>query len=211
MSGPEAPAVDRYPPRLDYLRVLAQEIDDRGLEPFVVVALGAMIDEWNTTHPSDANFFNSAMGSNLPLAIGLALARPSRLVLLLDTDGSLLMTLGALCTLASVHPPNLRVMVLDNESYAYTGGQPTATAGEADIAAIARGCGVAQASSVVTTDEFRERVAHFLDDEGLGFVVVKASSPPGVSLPRGFTRLESKYRFVRYVERSEQLSILPNR
>lgn len=200
-----------YPHRIDYLRALAVGIDRLGLEPLVVVALGAMIDEWNATHPSDANFFNSAMGSNLPLAVGLALALPHRMVILLDTDGSELMTLGALTTVGTLRPANLRVVVVDNESYAYTGGQPSATAGVADLAAIARGCGIADAIHVSTVAEFEGAIDGALRGNSLSYMVVKASSPPGVSLPRGFTRLESKYRFVRCVERQEKLSILPNR
>jgi len=200
-----------YPNRIEYLRALAAEIDRRRLEPLVVVALGAMIDEWNATHPADANFFNSAMGSNLPLALGLALALPHRLVVLLDTDGSQLMTLGALTTLATLRPANLRVLVMDNESYAYTGGQPSATAGVADLEAIARGCGIADPRRVSTLAEFEGAIGEALRDSRLCYMIVKASSPPGMGLPRGFTRLESKYRFVRYVERQENVSILPNR
>jgi thiamine pyrophosphate-dependent acetolactate synthase large subunit-like protein len=201
-----------YPPRDQCLGALAEELDRGRPDALVVVSLGGMIDEWHAVRPSDANFFNSAMGSSLPLATGLALARPNRLVVLLDTDGSLLMTLGALCTFARLRPRNLGVIVMDNESYAYTGGQPSATAGPADLVAIARGCGIEDAAEVVTADAFRAAAVALIERPvGAGFVVAKVSSETGHTRPRGFTRVEAMYRFVRQLERTEGVEILPNR
>ena len=75
------------------------------------------------------------------MALGLALALPHRKVVAFDGDGSLLLNLGSLATMANQHPRNLIHIVFDNECYESSRGAPTATAGQADLAAIARGCG----------------------------------------------------------------------
>ena len=78
------------------------------------------------------------MGLASSIGLGLALARPDVRVFVLDGDGSLLMNLGSLATIGLLHPPNLVVIVMDNEEYATTGGQPTPTAYGADLDAAAR-------------------------------------------------------------------------
>jgi phosphonopyruvate decarboxylase len=90
-----------------------------------------------------------SMGLASSIALGVSLAQPSRRVIALDGDGSLLMNLGALATIGSLRPPNLLVVVWDNEVYGTTGGQPTATASGVDLAAVARAMGLD--ACVVTT------------------------------------------------------------
>lgn len=190
--------------RLDCLRELAPLMHD----DLAVVALGGTTDEWSHVRPSDANFYNVGMGTNVPLAMGLAFALPHRRVTLLDTDGSQLMTLGALCTLANHPPSNLRVFVMDNESYAYTGNQPTATAGKADLGALARAAGIEQAVSVAKIDEFRTIATHAMSGEGLRYIVAKVETAAPSGFTRGFDHLEAKYRFVRHVEKLERKQIM---
>ena len=84
-----------------------------------------------------------SMGLAVPIALGVALAQRERGVVALEGDGSLLMQLGCLSTIGALQPPNLLIIVMDNARYQITGGQPTATAGPADLAAVARGCGIA--------------------------------------------------------------------
>jgi thiamine pyrophosphate-dependent acetolactate synthase large subunit-like protein len=83
-----------------------------------------------------------AMGQCSSLALGIALARPDVRVVCLDGDGSLLMNLGSLCTIATLAPRNYALVVWDNEVHQTTGGQPTATAFRSSLAAIARGAGI---------------------------------------------------------------------
>jgi sulfopyruvate decarboxylase subunit beta len=187
------------------LQVLADLVTDE----LAVVALGRTSDEWTRLKPRDANFFNVAMGSNLPLAVGLALGLPHRTVVLLDTDGCQLMTLGAVCTLGNLQPPNLRCFIMDNSSYAYIGGLPSATAGRADLAAIARGAGVEQATSASDLDTFARLARQALAGDRLSYVVARVAMQPGRAGRRGFDHVEAKYRFVRYVERTEGRQILP--
>ena len=94
-----------------------------------------------------------SMGTVSSIGLGLALARPDRRVIALDGDGSLLMNLGALATIAACRPSNLVLLVWDNQAYATTGGQPTGTAGLADLAAVARGAGIERAVTVRTRKE----------------------------------------------------------
>lgn len=105
--------------------------------------------------------FVGAMGQAAPFALGLAMARPEKRVLLITGDGELLMGLGALATIANRAPANLAILVLDNEAYEETGRQATATAGRADLEAIARGCGFG-ATRTVTQEEPIEPLREFL-------------------------------------------------
>src|SRR6266404_4211842 len=113
---------------VDCIKALVPFIKDQ----FVVLSLGRVAEEWADQCPRDGNFFDSGMGTALP----------HRDVIVLDTDGSVLMLLSALTTLAQYPPPNLKIFIFDNEAYEGTGSQPTATAGTTDIAAIARGARV---------------------------------------------------------------------
>jgi thiamine pyrophosphate-dependent acetolactate synthase large subunit-like protein len=96
-----------------------------------------------------------SMGLASSIGLGLALARPELRVIVLDGDGSLLMNLGSLATIGLLRPNNLIVIVMDNEEYATTGGQPTPTAHGADLAGAARAMGIATATTVRTEGELR--------------------------------------------------------
>ena len=96
-----------------------------------------------------------SMGLASSIGLGLALARPDLRVIVLDGDGSLLMNLGSLATIGLLRPTNLIVIVMDNEEYATTGGQPTPTAHGADLAGAARAMGIATATTVRTEGELR--------------------------------------------------------
>jgi thiamine pyrophosphate-dependent acetolactate synthase large subunit-like protein len=86
------------------------------------------------------NFYMlGSMGLAVPIALGVALAQPQRRVIAVEGDGSLLMQLGSLATVATLAPRNLAIVVMDNGVYQITGGQPTATSGGCDLVAIANG------------------------------------------------------------------------
>lgn len=188
------------------LEVLSALVRDE----LVVVSLGHTSDVWGRVNQRDANIYNVAMGANLPLSIGLAYAVPERTVVLLDTDGCQLMLLGAVCTLGNLQPPNLRVFVFDNGAYARTAALPSATAGRTDLAAIARGAGIAQATTVSELDEFEAAARTALAADRLTYVVAKVEPATGRSGPRGFDNTEAKYRFVRHIERATGRRILPD-
>lgn len=164
--------------------------------------------EWHAAHPSEGNIYTMAMGLVTPVCLGLALALPNRRVIAIDGDGSILLNLGALTTVANAGPPNLVIMVFDNESYASTGGLPTATAGATDLATIAQGAGIRAVRTVRTVDEFTESAKASLEGGGPWFIVAKVSGETEPVGPKLMDGRENKYRFVRYVEQTEGITVL---
>ncbi len=191
--------------RFDCLRLLAPQVHDDDL---VVVSLGGTGLEWNAVRPGDNNLFLVAMGCNTPVALGLALALPHRRIVLLETDGSLLLNLGAVATLANEAPPNLRMFVFDNEGYERVRHDISATKGRVELAGMARGAGIDNATTAWTLDEFGDQAEIAMNGDRLSFVVAKVR--PGIASvpPRPGDGLEDKYRFVRYVEKLENKAIL---
>ena len=107
------------------------------------------------------------------IGLGVALAAPDRKVFVLDGDGSLLMNLGSLATIARQRPPNLVHIVWDNHQWAETGGQPTHTAAGTDLAAIARGAGIPHVAPPSTLEAVEEALDRALREEGPGCIVAE--------------------------------------
>jgi len=189
--------------RYDCLAVLAPLIADE----LVVTNVARTGFEWHALKPRDGNLYTMGMGLVTPLCLGLALALPHRRVVALDGDGSLLLNLGALATVANAAPPNLAVLAFDNQSYASTGGLPSATAGPTDLVAVARGAGFPRALWANTVEEFARAVTQALAGNELTFI--------GARVEHGRTDLpaividdvENKYRFMRHLERLEGRAI----
>jgi len=114
-----------------------------------------------------------SMGAASSIGLGLALARPALRVVVLDGDGSLLMNLGSLATIASQRPTNLVEIVFDNGSYETTGGQPTHTTQGVDLAAIARGAGIPRVVEADDLDAFAAATARALREDGPWFVLAR--------------------------------------
>jgi thiamine pyrophosphate-dependent acetolactate synthase large subunit-like protein len=132
-------ASERFPLRR---RSLARRLLADAGELLVVAGLGSTA--WDVTAAGDRplNFpLWGAMGGAAMIGLGLALARPERRVLVITGDGELLMGVGSLATIAVQRPPNLAVVVFDNERYGETGMQATHTAHGVDLAAVAQACG----------------------------------------------------------------------
>jgi sulfopyruvate decarboxylase subunit beta len=191
--------------RIEALRALAPHVTD---EDLVIVSLGGTGLEWNAVRPSDSNLFLVAMGCNTPVALGMALALKHRRIVLLETDGSLLLTLGALATVGNVAPENLRIFVFDNQGYERVKHDISATSGRTDLAGIAAACGIEGPTTERTVSEFAAASERTMGGSRLSFVVAKVE--PGIAdvPPRPGDGLEDKYRFVRHVERLEGRSIL---
>lgn len=131
--------------RLDRRAAVATLLAGRS-DLLVVSGLGAPTYDVAAAGDHERNFYLwGAMGSAALVGLGLALAQPKLPVLVVTGDGELLMGLGGLATVALAQPRNLTVVVLDNELYGETGGQASHTAGPTDLAAVARGCGFAEA------------------------------------------------------------------
>ena len=154
--------------------VVAALLENRPADMVVVSSLGN--PTWDVASVGDhaLNFnFIGAMGQAGPFALGLAMARPEKRIVLFAGDGELLMSLGVLATIANQAPANLAVVALDNESYVETGSQPSATAGPTDLEAVARACGFVNTCSVddeTPLDDIRVMV---WEGEGPLFVNIK--------------------------------------
>jgi len=191
--------------RIDCLKALAEMVAD---DTLVVVTLGVTTDEWYDLKPRDATMYLPVMGAITPVGLGLALALPHRRVLVLDSDGSLLLSLGILTTVAARAPKNFGLIVFDNRCYESIGGAPTATATGADLALIARGCGVRDATTASELGAFRAAARRALAEPGPVFVAARIDPAIARVRPKTSDILEDKYRFVRYIERTEGVEIL---
>jgi thiamine pyrophosphate-dependent acetolactate synthase large subunit-like protein len=158
--------------------------------------------------PREGNLYTMGMGLVTPVVLGLALSLPHRGVIALDGDGSILLNLGALSTVGNCAPRNLISIIFDNESYASTGGLPTATAGKTNLAEIAKGAGIKNSVEVRTIEEFIATATKAVAGDGPWVIVAKivAEKPPVE--PKLMDGRENKYRFVRYIEETEDRIIL---
>ena len=136
-------------------------------EEAVVGGIGwTNFDLWAVGHRPQNFYMLGSMGLAVPIGMGVALAQPQRKVFALEGDGSILMQLGCLATVAARDVRNLAIVIMDNGAYMITGGQPTLTAEGADIVAIAQGCGLANSVWAADEDAFEEWVAQSLREDG---------------------------------------------
>jgi thiamine pyrophosphate-dependent acetolactate synthase large subunit-like protein len=132
--------------------------------------------------PLDFAYMPSSMGQGPALGLGLALAHPERGVIVVNGDGSTLMNLGCLVTIAN-HPANLYLVIMDNGLYEVTGGQKTAGAGHADFAGLARAAGIRRVHAFETVEAWRMGVAEALSGPGPVVVVLKVDGRLGQKTP----------------------------
>ena len=167
----------------------------------VVTIMGAVAAELQAIRHRPSFFYlQHAMGLASSVGLGLALSRPKLPVVVLDGDGSLLMNLGGLTTLARYRPRNLVHVVFDNESLLSVGGFPTATSTGSDLAAIAHGAGVPRTATVRTVAEFR---AAFLAAQGaseLTTLVAKVEAVGPAAYVTDLTLLENRFQFARHLK-----------
>jgi thiamine pyrophosphate-dependent acetolactate synthase large subunit-like protein len=183
-------------PCLKRREVVTALLADRG-DLLVVAGLGATAWDVASVEDHPHNFpLWGAMGGAAMVGLGLAIAQPSRKILVITGDGEMLMGMGSLATIAVARPRNLRIIVIDNESYAETGGQRTHTACGADIAAIALACGFPHARTVREADEIEPlRVdIHQLNDLFLAVIKVALTDDPKALPPRDGAYLKNRMR-----------------
>ena len=190
--------------RYDCLRAIAPHFGDE----LVVTNLGAVRHEWQALRPHHGNYHLQNLGLTSSMALGLALALPHRKVVAFDGDGSLLLNLGSLATIANQHPRNLIHVVFDKECYESSRGAPTATAGRADLAAVAAGCGFVNVITTKTLPEFEQGFLRALRSNDLHFILAKIEAGAADVPAAALDSQENKYLFVRYIEKSENLKIL---
>ncbi len=125
----------------------------------------------------------NSLGLAPSIGLGLALANPEQRIIVLDSDGGILMNPGALVTVARLAPPNLLHIVWDNGQYQLTGGQPTATATVTDLAAMGSGAGLQHVAAVTTLSEFQGGLETWLTEPGPWLVVAKIDDSPAPVRP----------------------------
>lgn len=164
----------------------------------VVTIMGAVAAElYSLGHRANFFYLEHAMGLASSIGLGIALAQPERKVVVVDGDGSVLMNLGGLTTLARYAPPNLVHLIFDNESLLSVGGFPTATATGSDLAAMARGAGIRNVSAVADLEAFVPAVRAAVEAPELACVVAKVDAIGPASFHMDLHLLENRFEFAR--------------
>ncbi|WP_426424955.1 thiamine pyrophosphate-dependent enzyme [Bradyrhizobium genosp. A] len=154
-------------------------------EEAVVGGIGnTNFDLWAAGHRPQNFYMLGSMGLAFPIALGVALAQPDRRVFALEGDGSLLMQLGALSTIATLKPKNLIMIVMDNGIYQITGAQPTPAAGVADLVAIAVGSGLAKSAWAADEEDFERLIDEAMSADEPSLVALRIDDKPGVGTTR---------------------------
>ena len=183
--------------RLDALQSVYPELE----QSVVVTIMGAVAAELQSIgHRPNFFYLLHAMGLASSVGLGIALSRPDLPVVVLDGDGSLLMNLGGLTTLARYRPRNLVHVVFDNESLLSVGGFPTATSTGSDLAAIARGAGVPRTATVRTLEEFQQAFADARRAGDLTTLVAKVEAVGPPTYITDLSLLENRYQFARHLK-----------
>jgi sulfopyruvate decarboxylase subunit beta len=180
--------------RLDALTAIYPKIENA----VVVTIMGAVAAELQSIgHRPNFFYLQHAMGLASSMGLGIALSRPERQVIVFDGDGSILMNLGGLTTLARYRPRNLMHVVFDNESLLSVGGFPTATSTGSDLAGIAAAAGVPRTATVRTLEAFEQAFSEALAARDLTTLVAKvqAVGPAGFVTDLGL--LENRFSFAR--------------
>jgi sulfopyruvate decarboxylase subunit beta len=184
--------------RLEALRSVYAKLED----VVVVTIMGAVAAELQSLgHRPNFFYLQHAMGLASSLGLGIALSRPDRRVVVFDGDGSILMNLGGLTTLARYHPPNLVHVVFDNESLLSVGGFPTATSTGSDIAAIAAGAGIGRTLTVRTLEDFERGFADALAAPALTTMVAKVEAIGPAGYVTDLSMLENRFEFQKWLRR----------
>jgi sulfopyruvate decarboxylase subunit beta len=159
--------------RDDALRVLARHITDDD----IVLPVYSTAFDWLDIHPSALNYTaHGAMGLASSHALGLALGRPDKRVIVLDGDGSLLMNLGTLVTSAEAAPKNLYHFVCENGTYEANGGHPTPNRGSVSFAGFARSAGHRNVHEFADLKNLEQQAGALLAEPGPLFAVLKVQS-----------------------------------
>jgi sulfopyruvate decarboxylase subunit beta len=180
-------------------------------DQLVVTNNGGASSEWADIGPPDGHLQVKTLGLCSSIGLGLAIALPRRGVVVFDGDGSLLMNLSTLPTIARARPANLVHVVFDNAVYEASGGTPTQTAtGEAgaDLAGLARAAGIGNVHHVESLDKFVATFRAGLAGGGPTFIHARVEAARKATKPVPVDEVENKYRLVRHVERTEGVSIL---
>ena len=183
--------------RIDALRAVYDRLSDSA----VVTIMGAVAAELQSIgHRENFFYLQHAMGLASSVGLGIALSKPSVPVVVFDGDGSLLMNLGGLSTLARYKPKNLVHVVFDNESLLSVGGFPTATGTCTRLAEVAAAAGVPRTACATTLDDFVEEFTAAQNAGELTTLVAKVDAVGPAAFVTDLGLLENRFQFQRYVQ-----------
>lgn len=188
--------------RAKCLEAIYPELQDK----LVVTIMGACAQElYNLGHCDNFFYLQHAMGLASSIGLGIALNAPDEKVVVLDGDGSVVMNLGTLTTLARYRPRNLVHIIFDNGSLLSTGGFAShTTSGITDLAKIAEGAGVPHVATASTPFEFVEAVADAFECDDLSVVVAKVEATGPDHFGMDLKLPENALRFERYIRERKQ-------
>jgi sulfopyruvate decarboxylase subunit beta len=182
--------------RLECLRSIYSELDNC----LVVTIMGAVAAELHSLgHRPNFFYLQHAMGLASSTGLGLALCLPEQTVIVFDGDGSLLMNLGGLSTMARYRPKNLLHVVFDNESLLSVGGFPTATSTGTDLEGIARAAGIPRVTAVRSVDSFRGAVTEAMHGSELETIIAKVEAVGPAAYVTDLSLLENRFQFRRHI------------
>lgn len=168
------------------LTTLRPHVEPRDL----VVAVYQSCFDWLVLCPRNLNYVSTgAMGQASSHALGLALGSPDRRVIVLDGDGSLLMNLGSLVTIANVRPKHFLHLVFENGVYEVNGGHPIPGTGTVDFVGMAKAAGYQDAMRFSQLDAFEAALPELLACDGPVMAVLKIA--PGKAYPRDYNYIHS--------------------
>jgi sulfopyruvate decarboxylase subunit beta len=183
--------------RLDCLRSVYPELEDC----LVVTIMGAVAAELQSLgHRPNFFYLQHAMGLASSTGLGLALCLPEQKVIVFDGDGSLLMNLGSLSTMARYRPKNLVHVVFDNESLLSVGGFPTATSAGTDLEGIARAAGVPRVATVRSVESFKAALTDAKHGGELRTIVAKVEAKGPAVFVTDLSLLENRFQFRRHIQ-----------
>ncbi len=182
--------------RIDAITAIYPELE----KCVVVTIMGAVAAEVQSIgHRPNFFYLQHAMGLASSMGLGIALSRPELPVVVLDGDGSILMNLGSLTTMARYHPQNLVHIVFDNESLLSVGGFPTATATGSDIAGMAQAAGIARTAQARTIEEFAAAFRAALASGAMTTIVAKVEAVGPKAFVTDLPLLENRFQFQRHL------------
>ncbi len=192
--------------RIDCLSAIYDSLQDCA----VVTIMGAVaVELYSLGHRANFFYLEHAMGLASSIGLGIALAQPARKVVVIDGDGSVLMNLGTLTTLARYAPGNLTHIVFDNESLLSVGGFPTATSTGSDIAEMAKGAGIAHSITVRELDAFVEKTTEAIESDRLSCVVAKVEAVGPAGFHMDLHMLENRFEFPRALRLEDEQEAEP--
>lgn len=183
--------------RLDCLRSVYPELENC----LVVTIMGAVAAELQSLgHRPNFFYLQHAMGLASSTGLGLALCLPKQKVIVFDGDGSLLMNLGGLSTMARYRPKNLVHVVFDNESLLSVGGFPTATSTGTDLEGVARASGIPRVATMHSVENFKNAFAEARRGDELTTIICKVEATGPAGYVTDLALLENRFQFRRHIQ-----------